>query len=86
MYMLKLRPDAHPGAMAYQARGGDCLHFCLPGPLDIFSHMLLHHLFHLRRANATQRLNHQRHSRRRLRAPLDAAADLHLNVTTSLSS
>jgi hypothetical protein len=31
---LYLRPDAHPG-------GNDCLHMCVPGPLDLFSILLL---------------------------------------------
>ena len=42
MSPLYLRIDGHPGYLAYDVRGGDCLHFCLPGPLDIFSIMLLH--------------------------------------------
>ena len=38
MTMLYSRPDAHP-------TNGDCLHYCLPGPLDIFSVILLQMLF-----------------------------------------
>lgn len=36
MYPLYSRIDGHPG-------NGDCLHYCAPGPVDIFSR-LLHHL------------------------------------------
>lgn len=39
MSMLSLRPDAHPGAM-------DCLHYCMPGPLNIAANMLMHFLLH----------------------------------------
>eukprot|EP00928_Gymnodinium_smaydae_P085561 TRINITY_DN69064_c0_g1_i1.p1 TRINITY_DN69064_c0_g1~~TRINITY_DN69064_c0_g1_i1.p1 ORF type:complete len:385 (+),score=37.30 TRINITY_DN69064_c0_g1_i1:64-1218(+) len=38
MSMLYLRGDAHPP--------GDCLHFCSPGPLDVFARILLHHFEH----------------------------------------
>lgn len=38
MSPLALRPDAHPG-------GGDCLHFCLPGPVDLFPQILLQSLY-----------------------------------------
>ena len=38
MSMLYSRPDAHP-------TNGDCLHYCLPGPTDMFSLGLLHMLF-----------------------------------------
>lgn len=31
--MLSLRPDGHLGP-------GDCLHYCLPGPLDVVVHLL----------------------------------------------
>lgn len=34
---LYLRPDAHPG-------GKDCLHFCVPGPLDLFAVLLMNKL------------------------------------------
>ena len=46
MYPLYLRPDSHPGKNSWSdARfGGDCLHLCIPGPLDIFSILLLHYL------------------------------------------
>jgi hypothetical protein len=37
MSPLYLRPDAHPY--------GDCLHFCTPGPIDLFSQMLLNMMF-----------------------------------------
>lgn len=39
MSPLKLRADAHPGKLA-----NDCFHFCAPGPLNIFSNMMLHML------------------------------------------
>ena len=46
MFPLYLRPDAHPGknAVHWVQFGGDCLHYCLPGPLDIFATLLLHYL------------------------------------------
>jgi hypothetical protein len=37
MHPLYSRPDGHPG-------GSDCLHYCAPGPLNIFSRLLLHYL------------------------------------------
>lgn len=48
MSMLRTRPDGHPGKMSYQWSkiGGDCLHFCQPGPLNIISNMLTHMLLH----------------------------------------
>lgn len=39
---LYLRPDSHPGSNS--TAGGDCLHYCIPGPLDLFSRLLLHEL------------------------------------------
>ena len=44
MSPLYLRPDGHPGYLAYDIRGGDCLHYCLPGPLNIFSILVMHML------------------------------------------
>jgi hypothetical protein len=38
MSPLYLRPDAHPG-------NEDCLHYCMPGPLDLFSVLLLQMLY-----------------------------------------
>ena len=38
MSPLYLRPDSHPG-------GTDCLHFCIPGPLNLFSILLLQMLY-----------------------------------------
>ena len=45
-----MRPDGHPGLYMHRdpfAHGGpqpwmpsDCLHFCLPGPVDTFSEIL----------------------------------------------
>eukprot|EP01038_Epipyxis_sp_PR26KG_P017451 gene17451-24138_t len=37
MSPLYFRGDAHPG-------NGDCLHFCMPGPTDLFSYLLLQKL------------------------------------------
>jgi hypothetical protein len=37
MEPLYYRADAHSG-------NGDCLHYCMPGPLDLAA-MLLHHMF-----------------------------------------
>ena len=42
MSPLYLRLDGHPGYLAYDIRGGDCLHYCLPGPLNIFSILMTH--------------------------------------------
>ena len=39
MSPLYLRPDAHPYST------GDCLHYCTPGPLDLFPRLLLHKLY-----------------------------------------
>lgn len=44
MSPLKLRADAHQGKMAWTAKQGDCLHFCLPGPVDLFANLMLHML------------------------------------------
>lgn len=46
--MLKLRPDGHPGMNAYQwaKAGGDCLHFCMPGPLNVLTTMFHHIVYH----------------------------------------
>ena len=43
MSPLYLRPDGHHGSDRHYA---DCLHYCLPGPLDLFSVQLLHVLKH----------------------------------------
>ncbi len=40
---LYLRPDAHPSSVPGVAP--DCLHFCLPGPLDIVGNILLTMMF-----------------------------------------
>eukprot|EP01040_Poterioochromonas_malhamensis_P004937 gene4937-5296_t len=44
MFPLKLRPDSHPA-------GGDCLHYCTPGPLNIIGNMMLHYLYHEKKKN-----------------------------------
>eukprot|EP01031_Cornospumella_fuschlensis_P025480 gene25480-30762_t len=47
MSMLHLRPDGHPelNALPLAYKGGDCLHYCLPGPLNIVATMLFHVLY-----------------------------------------
>jgi GDSL/SGNH-like Acyl-Esterase family found in Pmr5 and Cas1p len=45
MYPLYLRPDSHPGRNAWQVRNfafGDCLHYCIPGALDLIPVLLSH--------------------------------------------
>ena len=51
MSPLYLRPDAHIGRLGEFHKMGvapmeklDCLHYCLPGPVDLFSVLLLHAL------------------------------------------
>ena len=46
MTPLYYRPDGHPGksAWGWHKTGGDCLHYCLPGPLDIFATLLMQYL------------------------------------------
>jgi len=41
MSPLLYRPDAHPAELS----NGDCLHYCTPGPLDLFSRIFLHKLY-----------------------------------------
>ena len=44
MAPLYLRPDAHPSmnkVLMHKLTDYDCLHYCLPGPLDIFAQILL---------------------------------------------
>ena len=52
MAPLRLRPDAHPGRLGLtdlffmkygKSKAGhpDCLHYCLPGPIDIFRDIFL---------------------------------------------
>merc|ERR1711920_310943 len=38
--MLYQRGDAHPGSDAHP--GKDCLHFCAPGPLEVWPRVLSH--------------------------------------------
>lgn len=53
MYPLFLRPDGHPGKYGTVHKIGDkhnvvdCLHYCTPGPLDLFSILLYHLLIDL---------------------------------------
>ena len=42
MSPLYLRADAHPASNGYDKY--DCLHFCLPGPLHLFSILMLHYV------------------------------------------
>jgi hypothetical protein len=39
--LLLTRPDLHIGG---NKKGGDCLHYCLPGPPDVLNQVLLHEL------------------------------------------
>ncbi|KAI5065964.1 hypothetical protein GOP47_0018588 [Adiantum capillus-veneris] len=46
-YSAFLRPDGHPGTHRRQEPGEpvfDCLHWCLPGPIDTWNQLLLHTL------------------------------------------
>ena len=44
---LHLRPDAHPGSFLSETGSRDCLHMCIPGPLDsIVPRQVLHALVH----------------------------------------
>ena len=54
-YLSLLRPDGHPGPYrTYQpfAKGkeaevqNDCLHWCLPGPIDIWNDLLMEMAMH----------------------------------------
>ena len=47
MSPLYLRVDGHVGYLAWDLRGGDCLHYCMPGPLNIFSVLMMHLLRNL---------------------------------------
>ncbi|ONK79411.1 uncharacterized protein A4U43_C01F6080 [Asparagus officinalis] len=38
---MMLRADAHPGRHWYAKSASDCLHWCLPGPIDMWSEVLL---------------------------------------------
>lgn len=42
---MRLRPDGHPNLYGYppgkQAKGSDCLHWCLPGAIDLWNELLL---------------------------------------------
>lgn len=43
MSPLYLRPDAHPGKLSNGLQ--DCLHYCLPGPLNLFAVALMQMLY-----------------------------------------
>jgi hypothetical protein len=40
--MLYYRTDAHPSSFNRQRVAKDCLHYCMPGPLDVIPR-LIHH-------------------------------------------
>lgn len=44
MSPMYYRPDSHPGSI--MPPGGDCLHYCMAGPLDLFPQLLFHKLMH----------------------------------------
>jgi hypothetical protein len=44
---MVLRPDGHPSRYGHWAHENvtlynDCVHWCLPGPVDVWNEMLLH--------------------------------------------
>jgi hypothetical protein len=42
---MRMRPDGHPsryGHWPHENRGNDCVHWCLPGPIDAWNDMLLY--------------------------------------------
>lgn len=45
---MLMRPDGHPGGMIWEKRGikdyNDCLHWCMPGPIDTWNELLLQKL------------------------------------------
>lgn len=43
---MVLRPDGHPGRYrpSHQKNASDCVHWCLPGPIDVWNEMLLYML------------------------------------------
>lgn len=46
-YSSFLRPDGHPSSYRHQKPNeprNDCLHWCLPGPIDMWNQLLLHTL------------------------------------------
>ncbi|KAI5056317.1 hypothetical protein GOP47_0028135 [Adiantum capillus-veneris] len=49
LHAALLRPDAHPGSYGRDNFNvhNDCMHWCLPGPVDAWSAMFLHVLKHL---------------------------------------
>ncbi|KAI5056325.1 hypothetical protein GOP47_0028143 [Adiantum capillus-veneris] len=49
LHAAALRPDAHPGPYGHfhSSVENDCLHWCLPGAVDVWSAMLMHVLKHL---------------------------------------
>jgi hypothetical protein len=61
MFPLYLRADAHVGFYS-PVEGSDCLHFCLPGPLNLFSVMLLHYLHHETPQRSNKRDKHKYHN------------------------
>lgn len=46
-YSAWLRPDGHPGPYRIQEPSepvNDCLHWCLPGPIDMWNQLVMHNL------------------------------------------
>ena len=44
MSQLYLRPDAHTGKkflLLNKKAAHDCLHYCIPGPVDLFGNIIL---------------------------------------------
>ncbi|KAH7387141.1 hypothetical protein KP509_16G007600 [Ceratopteris richardii] len=49
-YSMHLRPDGHPGRyriMTPDSPSNDCLHWCEPGPVDLWNQFVLHTLEHI---------------------------------------
>jgi len=47
---MMLRADGHPGGhydKRWVRNASDCLHWCLPGPVDMWNGMLLQRLAHI---------------------------------------
>jgi len=49
--MFELRPDGHVSQVFHDSadpenkfRKEDCLHYCVPGPIDTWNYLLYHHL------------------------------------------
>ena len=40
-YATSLRPGGHRPAMGAGGKGTDCMHYCLPGPIDDWARLLM---------------------------------------------